>query len=223
MERSRRDTLRVTRLCDVALPIHTGRRTVPRPAAAPDEQAASRRYAACTPVNGITLGAMARRNAPFAAICHCGAIRIFVRRIPRTLTSCNCSICRRYGALWAYYAASSVSIEAPKRGLSTYSWNRRIRIYHRCAKCGCVMHYSYRKRQRNRIIAVNAVNFDPSALVGARIRHLDGAATWKFVDPVAQFFVDTAREAAKPPSKLPVRGKGSPRRGGRIATTRRPR
>ena len=32
------------------------------------------------------------------------------------------------------------------------------------------------------IVAVNAVNFEPSALVGVRIRHLDGAATWKLLD-----------------------------------------
>jgi hypothetical protein len=28
---------------------------------------------------------------------------------------------------------------------------------------------------------VNAVNFEPAALVGARIRHLDGVASWKFL------------------------------------------
>ena len=56
-----------------------------------------------------------------SAICHCGSVRIHVRRAPRTVTSCNCSICRRYGALWAYYSASSVQIEAPKGGLSSYS------------------------------------------------------------------------------------------------------
>ena len=125
---------------------------------------------------------MDRSKAPFAAVCHCGAIRIYVRRISRTLTSCNCSICRRYGALWAYYAESSVSIEAPKGGLSKYSWNRRIRTYYRCKKCGCVTHYAYGKKHRSRTVAVNAVNFEPSDLTGARIRHLDGAASWKFLD-----------------------------------------
>ena len=44
------------------------------------------------------------------ATCHCGALRIEVPRKPRTLTSCNCSICRRYGTLWAYYKASSVRV-----------------------------------------------------------------------------------------------------------------
>jgi hypothetical protein len=125
---------------------------------------------------------MGHRNAALAATCHCGAIRIYVRKISRTLTRCNCSICRRYGALWAYYTASAVTIEAPKGGLSKYSWNRKIRAYYRCKKCGCVTHYAYRKKRRNTTVAVNAVNFEPSALVGVRIRHLDGAASWKFLD-----------------------------------------
>jgi hypothetical protein len=121
-------------------------------------------------------------SSPLAATCHCGAVRIHVRRMSRSLTSCNCSICRRYGALWAYYAASSVSIEAPKSSFATYSWNRRIRTYYRCKRCGCVTHYAYRKKRRTSTIAVNASNFEPSALAGIRIRHLDGAASWRFLD-----------------------------------------
>jgi hypothetical protein len=110
----------------------------------------------CSQALGIkryTLGAMDHRNAALAATCHCGAIRIYVRQMSRTLTSCNCSICRRYGALWAYYAASSVTIEAPKGGLSKYSWNRKIRAYYRCKKCGCVTHYAYRKKRRDTTVA----------------------------------------------------------------------
>jgi hypothetical protein len=125
---------------------------------------------------------MDHRNTPLVATCHCGAIRIGVRRRARTLTSCNCSICRRYGALWAYYAPGSVTIEAPNGGLSRYSWNRKIRVYYRCKKCGCVTHYAHRKKRRSATVAVNAANFEPSALVGVRIRHFDGAASWKFVD-----------------------------------------
>ena len=102
--------------------------------------------------------------------------------MPRSVTSCNCSICRRYAALWAYYQPGSVRIEAPGNGLQGYSWNRRIRAYHRCRRCGCVTHYAYRGKRKNTTIAVNAVNFEPAALAGARIRHLDGARSWKFLD-----------------------------------------
>jgi hypothetical protein len=37
------------------------------------------------------------------ASCHCGAVMVQVPRKPRSLTNCNCSMCRRYGVLWAYY------------------------------------------------------------------------------------------------------------------------
>jgi hypothetical protein len=123
-----------------------------------------------------------QQSALLTATCHCGAVRVRVRQLPRTVTSCNCSICRRYGALWAYYRPSSVTIEAPKGGLAKYSWNRRIRDYHRCKRCGCVTHYTYRKKQRDATVGVNAANFFPSALAGVRVRHLDGASSWKFLD-----------------------------------------
>ena len=46
--------------------------------------------------------------------CHCGAvtIAIAVDTPPAEVTSCNCSICRRLGSLWAYYEPAQV------RGLS---------------------------------------------------------------------------------------------------------
>lgn len=116
------------------------------------------------------------------ARCHCGSVQIFVRRLPRTLTHCNCSICRRYGALWAYYKPSSVRIEAPKGGLTRYSWNRRIRNYHRCTQCGCVTHYTHRKKSSWETVGVNANNFEPALIRNVRVRHLDGASTWKFLD-----------------------------------------
>jgi hypothetical protein len=112
------------------------------------------------------------------ATCHCGAVRIHVRRAPRTVTSCNCSICRRYGALWAYYKPSSVRIEAPARGVSSYSWRRKVRAYFRCNTCGCITHYVHRKRRPTDPVVINAANFEPAVLAGARIRKLDGATTW---------------------------------------------
>jgi hypothetical protein len=112
------------------------------------------------------------------ATCHCGAVRVQVPRAPRTLTRCNCSICRRYGALWAYFSAGSVHINAPRGGLSKYSWRRKVRSYFRCKRCGCVTHYKYRNKGPGNPVAVNATNFEPAVLRGARVRKLDGASTW---------------------------------------------
>ena len=83
---------------------------------------------------------------------------VHVPRTPGTVTRCNRLICRRYGALWAYFTATSVGIEAPPGGVYKYSWKRRVRSYFRCKRCGCVRHYKYRKKGRDPV-AVNATNF----------------------------------------------------------------
>ncbi len=41
--------------------------------------------------------------------CHCGNIKLFPEAPPGSLTSCNCSICRRLGALWAYFNLGEVA------------------------------------------------------------------------------------------------------------------
>jgi hypothetical protein len=36
------------------------------------------------------------------AACHCGAVRFAVAAPPKWVLDCNCTICRRYGAMWCY-------------------------------------------------------------------------------------------------------------------------
>ena len=42
--------------------------------------------------------------------CHCGTVEVEVPGPPEALTLCNCSSCRRYGALWAYFPIEAVRI-----------------------------------------------------------------------------------------------------------------
>jgi hypothetical protein len=114
--------------------------------------------------------------------CHCGAIRIAVPRKPRTLTSCNCSICRRYGTLWMYFRRADVRITAARGATSAYSWGDRSLRFVRCATCGCVTHWEPVQLREDSRTGVNARNFDPTLVAATRIRRLDGASTWKFLD-----------------------------------------
>ncbi|MBI5066696.1 MAG: GFA family protein [Deltaproteobacteria bacterium] len=118
---------------------------------------------------------------PLAGSCHCGAVRVVLPRRPRTLTACNCSICRRYGALWAYYAGATVRIEHGRGAVEGYAWGEKQLRFVRCATCGCVTHWEGVKRPGGRI-GVNARLFDPELLGEVRIRRLDGARSWKFLD-----------------------------------------
>lgn len=113
------------------------------------------------------------------ATCHCGAVRIEVARRPRSLTSCNCSICRRYGTLWAYYKASQVRVAGTT---TAYSWGDQLLRFVRCRTCGCITHWERVRPKRDSRMGVNARNFEPSVLGLVRIRLLDGASTWKYLE-----------------------------------------
>jgi hypothetical protein len=58
----------------------------------------------------------------FTASCHCEAVRIEIAELPPTVTDCNCSVCRRYGAQWAYYRRDQVRLTADPSALASYSW-----------------------------------------------------------------------------------------------------
>jgi len=115
------------------------------------------------------------------ASCHCGAVKIQIPRRPRTLTDCNCSICRRYGTRWAYFKAADVKIEAKRGATASYAWGDKSLQFVRCKHCGCVTHWEAVRPGPNSRIGVNTRNFDPSQLGQVRVRLLDGADTWKFL------------------------------------------
>ncbi len=90
-------------------------------------------------------------------------------------------MCRRYGALWAYYKDGDVKLIAPERATESYSWGLKTLKFIRCRKCGCVMQWKKHVVDERSWTGVNARNFDPEQLGNVRIRLLDGAKTWKYV------------------------------------------
>lgn len=116
------------------------------------------------------------------ASCHCGAVKIQVSRKPSRLTSCNCSICRRYGALWAYYTAANVKVSCEAGATSDYAWGGKRLKFVWCRTCGCLTHWQRMHPKPDSRMGVNARNFDPADIESVRIRHLDGAASWKYLD-----------------------------------------
>ncbi len=117
-----------------------------------------------------------------SATCHCGAVKVDVPRKPRSLTNCNCSMCRRYGVLWAYYRDAEVRLVAEPGVTDEYIWGRRSQRFIRCRDCGCVMQWRKLTVDAGTWTGVNARNFEPAALGAVRIRLLDGADTWKYIE-----------------------------------------
>jgi hypothetical protein len=113
--------------------------------------------------------------------CHCGAVHIEVPRKPRVLTLCNCSICRRYGTLWAYFNPKNVRIRRNKGSEAGYAWGDKSIRFARCSTCGCVTHYETTTNRPR--WGVNMRMFAPELLDGVKMELFDGADTWKVVTP----------------------------------------
>jgi hypothetical protein len=117
------------------------------------------------------------------ASCHCGRVSLELETAPEQVTECNCSLCRRYGTLCAYYRPSQVRITVKDGKTDTYMWGDKSIAFHRCPGCGCVTHWTAVDPAIDQDrMGVNARMLPPDVLAKARVRHFDGAETWKYLD-----------------------------------------
>lgn len=114
--------------------------------------------------------------------CHCGAVTLRLPRRPERVSNCNCSICRRYGALWAYYDEAEVEVrQSPGNATDEYRRTGGTIAFVRCRHCGCVTHWRPLGHRRTRRMGVNIRNADPEAIGPVTIRLVDGADTGEVV------------------------------------------
>jgi len=110
--------------------------------------------------------------------CHCGAVKVSIPERPASVSDCNCSICRRYGALWSFFIAKTVKIEASADVLRRYLWGAKELAFVRCKNCGCVVWWEQAASNPEAKMGVNLRMFDPAVLDAAEVKKLDGASLW---------------------------------------------
>jgi hypothetical protein len=113
--------------------------------------------------------------------CHCGKIRLTVPTRPDSLVLCNCSICRRNGALWAFYDRADMTISGVPEHAVGYEFEPRTITTFHCRDCGCTTHWEPLQAGKTKF-GVNMRNFDPDELGDLRLRRFDGAVTWSYLD-----------------------------------------
>jgi hypothetical protein len=109
--------------------------------------------------------------------CLCGAVRWSFAGVPKSATACNCTACRRYGALWAYdYENGLIEISGPTRA---YIRGRGLG-FHFCTDCGCVTHWRALApgKDGRRRIAVNLRLAEPDAVGAVAMDHFDGLVSF---------------------------------------------
>jgi hypothetical protein len=111
--------------------------------------------------------------------CHCGAVRWSFDGDPGEITACSCTVCRRYGTLWAYdYVDGRIKVSGLTRA---YLRGEKVLGFHFCPDCGCVAYWrGVRPRENGRTrIAVNLrLADDPESVAALPVNHFDGL-NWK--------------------------------------------
>jgi hypothetical protein len=114
--------------------------------------------------------------------CHCGAVQIAIPGQPEWVIDCNCSICRRYGALWAQYKVGTVRVTGHPEHTVEYIWGEKTIRTLRCRHCGCVTHWDPLAMSDDAKLGVNVRNFEPEQIGAVPTRRFDGANTWTYLD-----------------------------------------
>ena len=73
----------------------------------------------------------------FEGQCYCGRIQFTVTTEPAQLVDCNCTLCRRLGALWAHVPVASVRIDTSNAANVSYAQGDRTLAVQSCSHCGC--------------------------------------------------------------------------------------
>jgi hypothetical protein len=100
------------------------------------------------------------------------------------VTQCNCSICAKLGALWAYYPPDALEITRGDDVLVPCRWGDELIDIRFCGTCGCTMHWRARAGREHecfpegtpRKLGVNARLIDDLDATGLPIRLVDGAS-----------------------------------------------
>ena len=115
------------------------------------------------------------------ATCLCGAVTVTVPAKPDFIHDCDCSLCRKSGAGWGYYAPEAVTTVGSTISAARPDKPVPAAAVHSCATCGATTHYAMteafeQKHGPAAVIGVNMRLFDPEGLAGVEVRFPDGRA-----------------------------------------------
>jgi hypothetical protein len=79
--------------------------------------------------------------------CHCGAVAFEVQLEDglKGLRRCNCSLCRRKGAIMCIVALDHLQVTRGQDSLTLYQWNLKLARHYFCRICGIYTHHQRRR------------------------------------------------------------------------------
>ena len=120
---------------------------------------------------------MASRVFLRKATCHCGAVELALDMPDglQNIRRCNCSLCRRKGALMASVPLNALLVIRGEDNLSLYQWNTGVAKHYFCKTCGIYTHHQRRSNPNEYGVNVACIEgVDPYAFEYVPVG--DGAA-----------------------------------------------
>jgi len=112
--------------------------------------------------------------------CLCGQIRIEIQKRPDFINECNCTLCSKSGARWAYFHPSEVSVEGTTKGYSREDKDDPAAELQFCPNCGSTTHFTLTAsavaKFGNVQLGVNVRLADERDLAEIELRYPDGRA-----------------------------------------------
>jgi hypothetical protein len=112
----------------------------------------------------------------YAGSCHCGRVRYETEADLGQVIACNCSICRKRGALLAFVPADKFRLASGNDALVDYQFNKRVIHHFFCATCGVGSFGRGIGPNGVEMVALNVRCLDGVDLDALTIRKFDGAS-----------------------------------------------
>lgn len=93
--------------------------------------------------------------------CHCGNVKFTALLNLSNLIRCNCTICSKLGALWAFAPMSVLELQCAETAYGSYQFGEKTLDHHFCKNCGIQTF-------------ADGVAPDGTPTVGINVRCLDG-------------------------------------------------
>ncbi len=113
--------------------------------------------------------------------CHCGAVEWQLDGDAGSITACNCTICRRYGALWAYdWDGERIRLSGPTSTYTSKELPNPFLEFHFCPACAYVVAWRALRPDEDgrKRMGVNVRLAPPEEVADLLIDHFDGLDTF---------------------------------------------
>ena len=107
--------------------------------------------------------------------CHCSAVQFVINASLKGFRRCNCSICRRKGAIMAICRIEDFQLISGANTLSCYKWNSQQAEHFFCRICGIYTHQKRRTDPTSYAFNLGCIH-DAEIPDGEDITYIDGAS-----------------------------------------------